>query len=588
MPTSLARAPSSSELDVARPPSAAHVYQPPPSTFVPSDDMNKGTVHAVNTLVGSRRSWKTMPEGKEPVWPPQLEAALIEGLEKYRPGSNTETRQLRRFPKRNRYISDYIHQITGKRRTPKQVGSRLQQLRDTCHDPRILDLVCRKEYPPANDMQQMYPPLSSMLPPIPALSIAFPRKNPLGGRLGQAISPPYRTNPEDSGPRHTWPQDSTTANQYNSPYLPLSPDEVVLSPNSGTPRHTIDVDAPSRLEARNDSPEIAAKQEEVDAAPPKIRRNTVVVNMAFRRQPILLTSPTYGVVGLQGTRASDTDLLGAPLAGDSVHHVNVDAPEDLSARAPEVAFHSFVPPHNWYCTFRVVVDGTEVHREEASVHTMSNRPHTYFSHLIPTYWAILCHSYDLSRCVVLQDVVSRDTGSIVCSLRYLFRDNSALPVTHAPSSIEQWRQSTTAGDPYETAFPHSPPMHDLPPAQTTPPPHPSTRTGPPLPPGWPEDKVYHSSFHSVRQPQPQHGYTGDGFLKEWDAAPSPQGAWQEGSVGSYQEGVPGPQPSTAPATTYVPPYATPSGAYQGYAPPEGAPPPSWTYTDVQPSQAPQW
>ena len=33
---------------------------------------------------------------------------------------------------RNRFISDYIFQVTGKQRTPKQVGSRLQQMRDTC------------------------------------------------------------------------------------------------------------------------------------------------------------------------------------------------------------------------------------------------------------------------------------------------------------------------------------------------------------------------------------------------------------------------------------------------------------------------
>jgi hypothetical protein len=32
---------------------------------------------------------------------------------------------------RNQYISDYIHRTTGKRRTAKQVGSRLQQLRET-------------------------------------------------------------------------------------------------------------------------------------------------------------------------------------------------------------------------------------------------------------------------------------------------------------------------------------------------------------------------------------------------------------------------------------------------------------------------
>ncbi|KAJ7709022.1 hypothetical protein B0H17DRAFT_896083, partial [Mycena rosella] len=50
-------------------------------------------------------------------------------LKKYRPTSYT--RQLRRFPKRNRFISAHIFSVTGVRRTAKQVGSRLQQMRDT-------------------------------------------------------------------------------------------------------------------------------------------------------------------------------------------------------------------------------------------------------------------------------------------------------------------------------------------------------------------------------------------------------------------------------------------------------------------------
>lgn len=37
---------------------------------------------------------------------------------------------------RNKFISDYIFNVTGKRRTPKQVGSRLQQLRDTAEGKR--------------------------------------------------------------------------------------------------------------------------------------------------------------------------------------------------------------------------------------------------------------------------------------------------------------------------------------------------------------------------------------------------------------------------------------------------------------------
>jgi transcriptional enhancer factor len=56
----------------------------------------------------------------------------LTGLENYQPDDSRETRLLGRFPMRNRFISDWIFEKTGKRRTAKQVGSRLQQLRDTC------------------------------------------------------------------------------------------------------------------------------------------------------------------------------------------------------------------------------------------------------------------------------------------------------------------------------------------------------------------------------------------------------------------------------------------------------------------------
>ncbi|KAJ7609108.1 hypothetical protein FB45DRAFT_1127965, partial [Roridomyces roridus] len=73
-------------------------------------------------------------------------------LEKYRPPSYLrDTRLLRRFPKRNQYISDYIFAATGTRRTAKQVSSRLQQLRDTCKDVRVLNLISRREYTPEPD-----------------------------------------------------------------------------------------------------------------------------------------------------------------------------------------------------------------------------------------------------------------------------------------------------------------------------------------------------------------------------------------------------------------------------------------------------
>ncbi|CAA7260370.1 unnamed protein product [Cyclocybe aegerita] len=101
---------------------------------------NPRTHDVFQSIVKGRKSWKTL-RGGEIVWPPELEAALIEGLENYQPDDSRETRLLGRFPMRNRFISDWIYEKTGKRRTAKQVGSRLQQLRDTCGGKRLLNLL---------------------------------------------------------------------------------------------------------------------------------------------------------------------------------------------------------------------------------------------------------------------------------------------------------------------------------------------------------------------------------------------------------------------------------------------------------------
>ncbi|KAJ6484136.1 hypothetical protein C8R45DRAFT_829946, partial [Mycena sanguinolenta] len=58
------------------------------------------------------------------------------GLENYQPGDTRETRTLGRYPRRNCFILDYIFRKTGKIRSPKQVGSRLQQLRESCGEQR--------------------------------------------------------------------------------------------------------------------------------------------------------------------------------------------------------------------------------------------------------------------------------------------------------------------------------------------------------------------------------------------------------------------------------------------------------------------
>ncbi|KAJ6468496.1 hypothetical protein C8R47DRAFT_804791 [Mycena vitilis] len=94
----------------------------------------------LQSVIKARKTWKTL-RGGETVWPLELETALLEGLENYQPEDSRETRMLGRFPRRNRFLSDYIFQKTGKRRSPKQVGSRLQQLRESGPGEKLLHLL---------------------------------------------------------------------------------------------------------------------------------------------------------------------------------------------------------------------------------------------------------------------------------------------------------------------------------------------------------------------------------------------------------------------------------------------------------------
>ncbi|KAJ6489963.1 hypothetical protein C8R45DRAFT_201004 [Mycena sanguinolenta] len=101
---------------------------------------SQATKEVLQSVLSVRKIWKTSRAG-ETVWPLDLEAALLEALEIYQPDDSRETRMLGRFPRRNRFISEYIFEKTGKRRSPKQVGSRLQQLRESCGGAQLHHLL---------------------------------------------------------------------------------------------------------------------------------------------------------------------------------------------------------------------------------------------------------------------------------------------------------------------------------------------------------------------------------------------------------------------------------------------------------------
>ncbi|KAL5504505.1 hypothetical protein ACEPAH_7166 [Sanghuangporus vaninii] len=106
------------------------------------------------TIVRARKSWKTVKGRNEPVWPPELEKVLVQALLSYRPDDAQFSRALGRFPKRNRYISDYIFATTGIRRTPKQVGSRLQQLKDVSCGKMLLNHVASWAQAPSSSSSE--------------------------------------------------------------------------------------------------------------------------------------------------------------------------------------------------------------------------------------------------------------------------------------------------------------------------------------------------------------------------------------------------------------------------------------------------
>ncbi|KAH7868416.1 uncharacterized protein C8R40DRAFT_1074885 [Lentinula edodes] len=102
-------------------------------SYTPS--VQERTRDAAQIMATGRRSWKTLKGRGEAVWPPHLEAALIEALEKYKPDDPRSSKSSGRFSMRNRFISDYIFESTGKQRTPKQ-------LRDRRHS--VLQLISRR------------------------------------------------------------------------------------------------------------------------------------------------------------------------------------------------------------------------------------------------------------------------------------------------------------------------------------------------------------------------------------------------------------------------------------------------------------
>ncbi|KAF6761115.1 hypothetical protein DFP72DRAFT_880124 [Ephemerocybe angulata] len=135
------------------------------------DNSSPLTRNVFQSVRGEHQDWRIVEGGEalgEALWPPELETALIEGLENYIPDESGETKLLRQFS-RNRFISDWIYVTTGRLRTGEQVGMRLQQLKNSRGE-----IKCLKRLTPSQlhaDLQRRY--CNSALPESPPSSVAY-------------------------------------------------------------------------------------------------------------------------------------------------------------------------------------------------------------------------------------------------------------------------------------------------------------------------------------------------------------------------------------------------------------------------------
>ncbi|KAJ7192593.1 hypothetical protein GGX14DRAFT_479957 [Mycena pura] len=137
------------------PPSPLSPHAHGTACSAPAKDAEQRLLTAV---LQSRKLYKTQDSGRA-IWPLQLEAALVEGLARFRPQACRETLMLGRFPGRNQFIARHIASRTGQWRSPKQVGSRLQQLRESCADDELRQLLfpagcCKRAADPGTDEKQ--------------------------------------------------------------------------------------------------------------------------------------------------------------------------------------------------------------------------------------------------------------------------------------------------------------------------------------------------------------------------------------------------------------------------------------------------
>ncbi|KAG6897697.1 hypothetical protein C0992_012166 [Termitomyces sp. T32_za158] len=360
-----------------------------------------------HTLVTGRKTWKTSKGKNEAVWPAHIEAALFDGkinlhlhmpssttdpvvpaaLEKYRPASSGDPKLLRRFPKRNRFISDHIKKVTGKERTPKQVGSRLQQLRDTCQEEKVLKLLSRREFPPESI---------------------------------KTTPTPDRSRSPSSAPGLSPSSSSTSTSPVSSPYAPEFGEVYHRGMNLG-----FSSQYPGRSVHDTNPPIIV-----VDFVS-RPRKSPHPILPPHRPEPVYLLEfdlPTSGPY---------------PFIRPDHRNIRLTHSGSLSSFAPAVKINCQNPlPSGARSLFCVFIDDTLHYNEAAELEALPgfgpNGTVQYGARLIPQYWATFCQQPD----VMLTSIGAGQTmqEAVLCTVSYKLRPSVIKPEYPAHFNLPNTQQ----------------------------------------------------------------------------------------------------------------------------------------------------
>ncbi|KAG6902852.1 hypothetical protein C0995_010737 [Termitomyces sp. Mi166 len=192
----------------------------------PSPEEN--AAHAKNLIATGRQYWKTRGNQGEAIWPPHVEIALLEGLARYQKDTWKPIRD-HRCPMRNKFISEHIEKTTGVFRTPRQISSRIQHLRDTCQAQSIVDLITPSKPQAETTSTPTSPSQTPRRTPPKRQRNPYPR--PSKSRRTSSHSPSHRVdNPSEENENFLIAMETQIVEPV--PLRPLVPPPILTAPLS--------------------------------------------------------------------------------------------------------------------------------------------------------------------------------------------------------------------------------------------------------------------------------------------------------------------------------------------------------------------